>query len=69
MGPGWAGAGPAAGSGLRDASHVLLGPQIGLDPKILTRQGYAHRIDCLPDGTRRSIRVGTEHHGDTDWFA
>ncbi|MFF7191410.1 hypothetical protein ACFZAR_40900 [Streptomyces sp. NPDC008222] len=52
-----------------DSTQLVLGPEIASDPDVLLRQGYVHRIQLIPDGTRRRIQVGTERHGGTtEWF-
>lgn len=51
-----------------DAARLLLGPQVPRDLKALTRQGYLHRIECVPDGSSRRPRIGTEHYEGTEWF-
>ncbi|GAA3476181.1 hypothetical protein [Streptomyces yanii] len=55
---------PAGG----DASQLVLGPGMPHDPQVLVEQGYVNRIQCVPDGTRRRVQVGTQRRDGTQWF-
>ncbi|MFI6063182.1 hypothetical protein [Streptomyces sp. NPDC051286] len=51
-----------------DASQLVLGPGMTHDPHVLVEQGYVNRIQCVPDGTRRRVQVGTQRRDGTQWF-
>ncbi|MEE1943264.1 hypothetical protein V1L54_28320 [Streptomyces sp. TRM 70361] len=50
--------------------EVVLGPGVRIDPDVLARRGYVHRIRFVDQpGVRRSVRAGTETPGEgTRWF-
>ncbi|MFE7332322.1 hypothetical protein ACFU8W_47225 [Streptomyces sp. NPDC057565] len=62
-----AGASGSAPTGA-DASQLVLGPGMTHDPHLLVEQGYINRIQCVPDGTRRRVQVGTQRRDGTEWF-